>query len=223
MVAYPQRQVRNLRFRYLLVTRSFQVRFGLWTVQPTRTVRGSSEHPRSFSPDTVSTLLKRQRNFQSRPVGGRCMVASLEAAYAVLSLSQLASRSSAQSINAPLRRCEDELTVSTRGRVGDASSAGSSASVSAAVLCVSLSLSLSFHTARDSTLARLCRALRRTVCETENSGAAKRETALVCIVSACDRKRNFFLSFESRSRVPGTRDRETPEFFYLRPSSKTIL
>ena len=46
------------------ISRSFLVQFGLLTVRTTRTVRGSSEHYRSSSSDTVSTIPKNQRNFQ---------------------------------------------------------------------------------------------------------------------------------------------------------------
>ena len=47
------------------VTRSFPVRFGLWTVPTTRTVRGFPQHVRSSPPDTVSTTLKHERNCKS--------------------------------------------------------------------------------------------------------------------------------------------------------------
>ena len=45
------------------------IRFGLWTVPTTRAVRGVPEHSRTFSPDTVSTTLKNQRN--SNAVAGQ--------------------------------------------------------------------------------------------------------------------------------------------------------
>ena len=51
--------------RSLLVSRPFQVRFGQEIVPTTRTVRASPEHSPSFSPDTVSTTLKNQRNSTS--------------------------------------------------------------------------------------------------------------------------------------------------------------
>ena len=60
--ACPQPQYR-FAFRYLLVTRSFPARFGRRRVPTTRTVRGSPEHHRVSSPETVSTVLKHQREF----------------------------------------------------------------------------------------------------------------------------------------------------------------
>ena len=61
----PPNDSSDLHFRYLLITQSFQVRFGRSMVQTTRTVRGSSEHSPSSPPDTVSTNLKHQRNYKS--------------------------------------------------------------------------------------------------------------------------------------------------------------
>ena len=55
--------VTTVRFQY--------TRFGLWTVQTTRAVRGFPAHSPSCSPDTVSTTLKRQRNSKSSDAGAR--------------------------------------------------------------------------------------------------------------------------------------------------------
>ena len=49
----------------LLVSQSFQVRFGLWPVPTTHIVRGFPDHFRSSSPDTVSTNLENQRDCKS--------------------------------------------------------------------------------------------------------------------------------------------------------------
>ena len=51
---------RYLQPQYLLVTRSFPVRFGLRRVPTTRAVCDFLEHSPSSSPDTVSTTLKHQ-------------------------------------------------------------------------------------------------------------------------------------------------------------------